>query len=122
MSISVLVGKLNGSISDGSSVIWFFLLGGSESGSRGGGIDGAGGGGRWMDVGVVVVAEMGIAGIESVPLGLVVVVGVAVPDGLGVSAGAGVSGRRINVSCPFCSWTKNFMCAFSKPFSPTSDL
>lgn len=46
-----------------------------------------------------------------------------VPGFVGVAgsvSGNGVTGLRMRVSDPFCNCCKNFICAFGKPFSPTS--
>lgn len=107
MSISVDVGKENGSMRDGSIVRR--VEGGSVSGSICWAIDGEGGGR----------VEAGDSGTASfgVPFwGVVDPCGVMAP-----SLGAGVTGLWMSRSCPFCSCARNFMCAFGRLVSPTSD-
>lgn len=48
---------------------------------------------------------MGVAGVEEAANGV---------------EGTGVRGRMIGPSWPFWSWTRNFMWAFGRLFSPTS--
>ena len=79
------------------------------SGSIGEDIDGAGGG-TGVD---------GLAGVGDSDALLDAVAFVGVDCG---SVTVGIIGCLIKVSCPFCSCTKNFMCALGKLVSPTSDL